>query len=750
MSSYARVLAAARAAGREVLLEWEAFSIVRGLGIAVPYRQWVGGASQASTALDLDRFLSDRLVIKALSPEVAHKSDVGGVVVVPRDRREVVTALEAMEERFAGQNVTGYSLSEYVDHEASLGGELLLGMRWSNEFGPLVTFGPGGIYAEHLAANLRPGRGAAILSPSLASPARLESALADKAITPMVTGGLRGRAALLEAPQLMQLLNRFLSFATRTMPGDLAELEINPLVLSDRGPIALDAFGRLSDAVAVEEAPRPLAKLRHLLEPRSIAVIGASRKANLGRMILANIVRAGFEPDRVHVVKPGLETLEGCRCYPDVASLPGRMDLVVVAIAAPRVAEVVEEILAEKKAESLILIPGGLGERGGTEDHSQRLRTSLAAARAGDWQGPLINGGNCLGIRSRPGRYDTLFIPRHKLPLGEGPDRRPTPLAIIAQSGAFAIARAGKLAGLDPRYLVTVGNQLDLTVGDYLSYLGEDPANEVFACYVEGFRPLDGRRFFAAAQGITASGRPVILYRAGRTAAGARAAASHTASLAGDYAATRELARAAGVVLADSLEDFEDLVRIFCLLRDHGSRGWRLGALSNAGFECVAIADHLGPFRLAEFSEATRGRLLELLERGRIDSIVEVKNPLDVTPILGDQAFAAAARRVLEDDGVDVGVVGCVPLTGALETLAAGPGHDEDFSRPGSVAERLAGLRGEVAKPWVAVIDGGPLYDPMARYLEEHGVPTFRTADRALRALAAFCRFRPAARRLAS
>ena len=231
----------------------------------------------------------------------------------------------------------------------------------------------------------------------------------------------------------------------------------------------------------------------------------------------------------------------------------------------------------------------------------------------------------------------------------------------------------------------------------------------------------------------------MILYRAGRTPAGERASASHTASIAGDYAVTRELARAAGVIVADTLSDFEDLVSIFCHLRDCHVRGWRLGALSNAGFECVAIADHLGRFRLAELDGDTRRKLRGLLEDSGLGSIVEVSQPLDATPILGDEAFARASRWILEDPGVDAGIVGCVPLTGALSTLAAAPEHGEDVARPDSVACRLARLRAELCKPWVAVVDSGALYDPMTRLLQAQRIPTFRAADRALQALETFC-----------
>jgi acyl-CoA synthetase (NDP forming) len=329
-----------------------------------------------------------------------------------------------------------------------------------------------------------------------------------------------------------------------------------------------------------------------------------------------------------------------------------------------------------------------------------------------------------------------MFIPEYKLPASKA---GASPVAFISQSGAFAISRTSKLTSVSPKYSISVGNQMDLTVGDYLTYLKDDPDIAIFAVYVEGFAPLDGMTFLKAARAITASGRRVILYRAGRTPAGAKASSSHTASVAGDYTVTRELCKEAGVTMADTLAGFEDLVRLSTLLGKKRVSGLRLGAVSNAGFECVAIADNLGSFTLPAFRECTTDRLKSIFRGCRIDSVVDAHNPLDVTPMMDDEAFEEAVRTVMEDEGIDVGVVGCVPLTAALDTLVAGQNHREDVYRAGSIGMRLAKLSNETTKPWIAVIDAGRLYDPLANLLEEKGIPTFRTADEALRAFSVFC-----------
>ncbi|MFH0750238.1 MAG: CoA-binding protein, partial [Chloroflexota bacterium] len=499
--------------------------------------------------------------------------------------------------------------------------------------------------------------------------------------------------------------------------------------------VALDVLVTLGDGPAPVRPPRPVHKLARLLEPRSVAIVGVSSTSNPGRVILANLIREGFARDRIVVVKPGVDDIDGVRCVPDLTALPGKVDLFVVALSATQAPAFVAEVIERDLAESLILIPAGLEEKRGGGELAARMRDALAAARAGEDGGPLINGGNCLGIRSRPGRYDTLFIPRWKLPAGG----RPAPIALITGSGAFAVTRLSRLGRLDPRYVITVGNQMDLTVGDYLAHLADDPAIRVFGVYVEGFARLDGARFLEAAARITAEGRTVVLYRAGRTSAGANASASHTAAIAGDAIVTRELAGATGVVVAETPGAFDDLLRTFALLDGRIARGRRLGAVTNAGSECVTIADHLESLELPAFSPVTEARLAGIFGPAGIDAVVDIHNPLDLTPIADAAVYEAVARTVLDADEVDVGLVGIVPVTDTLDALPAGPGHTEDLARPDAVAARLARLWGETTKPWVVVVDVGPLYDPFAALLDAAGIPTFGTADAATRALATYC-----------
>jgi len=265
--------------------------------------------------------------------------------------------------------------------------------------------------------------------------------------------------------------------------------------------------------------------------------------------------------------------------------------------------------------------------------------------------------------------------------------------------------------------------------------LVDEDGLEVVACYVEGFRPGDGRRFLAAAEAHRRRGRQVVLYRGGRTPEGREATASHTASLAGDYTLTRALAREAGVLVAEGAQDFTDLLALATRLHRRRAKGRRVGMVSNAGFECVAMADQLEGLVRAPLTPETIQSLTALLHDAQLHGIVAPTNPLDLTPTLGDEAFARAVGLLLADETVDVGVVGCVPLTPALQTLAAGSGLGEDVASPEGLAALLGALWDTTDKAWVAAVDGGARYDALRATLEARGIPVVGQADRAGRLL---------------
>jgi acyl-CoA synthetase (NDP forming) len=714
------MLESVRADGREVLLETEAIQLLGALGISTPEYVEVAGPDAAVS------LPGDRVVVKAMVPGLVHKSGAGAVKVATNTAAAISTAIGRMRNEFT--TARSFLVAEYVEPDGGAFTEFLLGMRHTEAFGPIVTLGIGGSAVE-TTVSLAPSLAGVVMSPNLHS--GVDTLPIDDIIGRLLLDDRFGSRPLTTRSSLTALLGGALDVAASLVPDPIAEFEVNPLVFVDGDPVALDAFARLGEPLSTDQRPAlPDGALEFMLHPRSIGIVGVSERMNPGRVILGNVLATGFPPESITIVKAGMAEIDGIACTPSIEQM-GSVDLLVVAVGADTAPDVVRGAIG--KARSIVLIPGGIGEREGTVAVAEQLLADVAAAPE---PRPIINGPNCMGIRSIPGRYDTTFIPVSKV-AARGREGR-HPVALVSASGAFVLSRHDRLPWLDPAYVITVGNQMDVTIGDHLDYLADDPSIQVVGCYAEGFRPGDGIRWAHAADRIRHRGGSVVLLLGGRTPAGADSAASHTAAVAGDARVATELARSVGVQVATTLEDFEDLLRLAVLLRNRPADGLGVGAVSNAGFEAVAVSDALGPLRLARLTDGSVDRIDTVLRGARLAGMVTARNPLDLTPSCGADAYVAAVSAILEDPGVHVGLVGCVPFTPALETLGVGDGHSEDVMRSHTLASQLVELWGATTKPWVVVVDGGSHYDVMSRLLEDAGIPVFRRSDRAMRALAAW------------
>ncbi len=403
-AAIAEIAARARAAGRDVLLEPEALEVVRLLGIGVPEHIYIADPADEQSAIEhaCAKFPGERIVIKVVAAHILHKSDVGGVRFVEKTREAIAAALDQMRAMFFGHE-PGFLLCEMVRYDASPGGEMLVGMRSTPDFGPVVTFGLGGVATEFFASALKDGREIAILSPRLTPPERIEQIVRGKAVTPLITGGVRRMKIRFPMTELRLLLEGCMEFASEWVPEPIAEFEINPMVIGPNGPLALDALVRLSTKHPEVAQERPIRKIEQLLRPKSIAVVGVSAALNAGHVIVNNLIREGFDRSRIFVVKPGSDEIEGCLCVPTIAELPETVDLLVLAVSAQQAPDMISQAIDSRCAESVIVIPGGLGELAGSENLEQQIRDSVALSRQTSWRGPVLHGGNCLGVRSAEG-----------------------------------------------------------------------------------------------------------------------------------------------------------------------------------------------------------------------------------------------------------------------------------------------------------------------------------------------------------
>lgn len=485
--------------------------------------------------------------------------------------------------------------------------------------------------------------------------------------------------------------------------------------------------------------PRPIQKIDRLLHPATLGIVGVSATGmNFGRIILRNLVGSGYPKERITIIRPGETEIDGVRCADSLRTLDGRLDLLIVAVNAEAVYGLVDEIIDSDAVDAVMLIPGGLGETSKSREPAAAMAARINAAHGKPGGGPVFLGGNCLGVVSHPGGYDSWFIPLERLPKPQ--KKRDRSAVMLSQSGAFMITRLSHNPWLDPRYMLAVGNQTDLTHGDLMAYFAERPEIETIGVYVEGFRGLDGLDFARAVRRAVRRGKDVVVYKAGRTAPGADAARGHTAADAGDYALFDSVLRHAGAMVADDVSAFDDLFYLAGALHGKKINGRRLGAISGAGFEAVSMADSIESdgfaMEMGVLLPATIKRVEEILAAKRLDALVEVRNPIDINPGADDEAHLEVAEAFLQDPNVDAVVVALdptAPAVRALESSKLRPGFDIDDAA--STVRLMPPMVARSDKPVIGVIDAGRLYDAMAARLMDQGVCIFRNCARATAAL---------------
>lgn len=438
-----------------------------------------------------------------------------------------------------------------------------------------------------------------------------------------------------------------------------------------------------------------------LLNPKSIAVVGASRdRMKVGNVIFRNCRQFGYR-GMVYPVNPNTKQVERVRAYASVLAIPRRVDLVIIATPAAIVPLVLKDAI-RAKAKSAMVISAGFSETGSKGKGLEQEITTLAR-RA---KLPLI-GPNCLG----------LILPHLKLnaSFAAGLPQAGS-VSILSQSGAMAVANMDWAAGqrLGFRSIISVGNKAVLREADYLAALGKDPGTKVILMYLEDIR--DGRQFLETAQKVVAT-KPIVILRAGRSAAAAKAAQSHTGALAGTSAVTDALLRQAGCVVVETIEEWFALAAAFAVAPR--PKGNRLAILTNAGGPGILATDALPEtgLVLAAFAAATATRLQKVLPPA-----AAMHNPVDVVGDAPPERYAAALSAVVADKNVDL----------VVSVLT-----DQLVTRSTKVAEAIIRLHTKSAKPILAAFVGGPKVAKAVALLRGAGVPAFAYPELAVRAAGA-------------
>jgi len=418
-----------------------------------------------------------------------------------------------------------------------------------------------------------------------------------------------------------------------------------PLPAGD-GDQSLDTY---LDTVAARESRAGVVSLRHLLQPASVAVVGASRRrGTIGREILHNIVTGGFA-GAVYPVNTRAGSLEGLRCLPSVASLPEHVDLAVIAVPSAALTEVADQC-GQRGVRSLVVITAALGAQGAD---------LLAICRR---YGMRLVGPKCFGVAVPWLGLDATFGTEHPKPGVAG---------LVVQSGGIGVSLLAHLSqlGIGASSFVSVGDKYDVSSNDLLMWWEQDQRTKLAVLYVESF---GSPRKFARTARRVGQRMPVLTVLGGRSAAGQRAAAWHTAAPATPLITQQALFAQAGIIAVPSLGE---LIEAAALLASQPlPAGDRIAVVSNTGGASVLAADACDDngLQVAVLSAATQRRLAALLPFG-----AAVAGPVDTTPSVTQDAFRACLEEVAADDGVDAVLVVTVPtaiagLAGAVTTARVG------------------------------------------------------------------------------
>jgi len=441
-----------------------------------------------------------------------------------------------------------------------------------------------------------------------------------------------------------------------------------------------------------------------LFRPRSVAVIGASRDpASIGGEVLRNLVHGGF-CGPVHPVNHRAAYVGSIQAYPSVVDVPGEIDLAVIAVPKQHALTVMTDC-ASKGVRGAVVITAGFKEIGGAGAELEAEMADIARAA-----GIRLVGPNCMGIiNTEPTVHLNATFSKTQPRRG--------PVAFLSQSGALGetvLARAEAI-GVGLAMFASIGNKADVSGNDLLEYWGDDDDIEVILLYLENFG--NPRNFARIASAVTRV-KPVIAVKSGRTAAGARAASSHTGSLAGSDAATEALLAQCGVLRALTVDELFDLGKAF----SHSKlpRGRRVAVISNAGGPGILAADACGQWDLdvTPLAEETKGVI-----RKEVHPDASLDNPIDLIAAATADHYRATLRPVMADDGIDAGIVLCVPPV-TIDTT--------------EVARAIADARTD--KPIIGCFMG--IESTGIELLEGAGVPVFDFPESAVRAMAALARYR--------
>ena len=444
-------------------------------------------------------------------------------------------------------------------------------------------------------------------------------------------------------------------------------------------------------------------KLETFFKPKSIAVVGASKNSTkIGHATLKNILISDYDC-KVYPINPKEKEILGVKCYKTLNDAPGKIDLVMVSVPAKIVPQIMRECV-QKKVENTIIISSGFSEIG---DHKLEDEIKKIAEKSN----MRILGPNTMGYKNASDNLDASFV--------FGVPRKGN-LSLISQSGALGIGMIylanNEYVGVSK--IIGVGNKLDIDDDDLIDYFSTDPETKVIGLYIEAIK--DGRAFMNS---IKACDKPVLVVKAGRSTAGARATASHTGSMAGSDKIYGAAIRQAGGIRCRDLVELFDMAR--ALAGQPPAQGNRIGIITNGGGLGILLTDacEANGLTIPKLSQKTYNKIDKILP-----DLIRPNNPVDLVGDAGFYRYEASTRALLEDPNID-GVI--------VASVHGGYARPREFTGAILKMIRERKLHEEFKKPILGTWIGGKEFEDLVLDLKAAGVPIYPSSWRTARAMTA-------------
>ena len=669
----------------KIITEEVAKSILKKYGIKVPGFALVKSTNEAVKAAKKIGF---PLVMKVVSPQILHKTDVGGVKVGIDNVADVKKTFNDMYGRLSkkkGVDVKGILLEKMIPKG---GVELIVGIQSNPQFGPMLMVGLGGVLTDILKDV------AFRMLPITISDAK---SMLNELKGSKLLKGFRGSAPIdidMIAKALVQIGKIGVDNADY-----INSIDFNPVIVYSKSYFVVDAKIILNKELknnSISKAKPIITSMEKFFTPKSVALVGASATpGKIGNSVLDALGKQDYK-GKVYPINPKQKKILGIKCYPSLESIKAKVDLVVVCIDLSACVPIMKTC-AKKGIHSVVIVSGGGKELGGDRAAMEAEVKALSLKHKIRVIGP-----NCIGMFNAANRLDCAFQGQSRMvrsKLGN--------VAFFSQSGTMGISmlESADLFGLSK--MISFGNRSDVDEADMIWYAANDPQTKVIGLYVEGFG--DGRKFIKTAKRVMKEKKkPIIIWKSGRSEAGAKQAASHTGSLGGDNAMIMGAFKQAGIISVDSYQELVGVLK--AMAWQPPAKGNRVAMTSNGAGPMIGGIDHLERLGL------TIGKLTSKTRKKIKDHFpptvpIHSGNPADVGGGATADDYRFVIQQFLDDKNVDIAMPWFVFQDDPLEE---------------TIVDYLAGLSKKRKKPILCGGNGGPYTEKMIKLIEKHNVPVYQ------------------------